>query len=493
MSAGADGGTATPGTTSGQTDDEVARLRAERDDAVAALYAQQHRAQRRGWFRQAVAGVLVFLFAVLLPLTVASAWVRDTILDTENFVDTVTPIATDPAVTDAVSREVTDQLYTALDPQQIIADALPPEAAFLAGPIADGARGSVEDAVNQVLSSEEFQQLWVAANERSHATLVAVLRGDSEVVQATDGQVVLNLVPVLNGALTNVEDFASGVVGTPVDLPAIGSDELPSAACERISAALNRPLPDTCGQIALFPAENLEQAQQGVQIFEDAVVVLLVLTPLIAIGALAVSRRRRRTLLQLTIGGALGLVILRRLLMWQQDSLVSTGRPENEDARRAIVSGVLDGFFDLTAWLLVAALVIAVVALVTGPYEWAVRTRKAVSTAAWKGALLVSAALGRASAQTSDDETVRWVRRHVDALRIGGVVVALLLLLLVDVNVWRFLLIGGLLALYEAGLQQFREPDVVVLPEGEAEPSAEGRVATVPAARSERDVEQDAR
>ncbi|MGB8650778.1 MAG: hypothetical protein WCD35_08965 [Mycobacteriales bacterium] len=451
-------------TTTDTSEAEVARLRAERDAAIEDKHRLQRRMDKRGRTRRVLVGLLVVVFAVLLPVAVTATWAHRTVLNTSAYVSTVTPIASDPAVTAAVSREVTNQLYDALDPQAIIADALPPKAAFLAGPIATGAKDNVQGAVDKVLRSDQFQQLWVGANRFAHARLVSVLRGDTKVLQTTNGQVVLNLVPLLNEALKNAQDFASGVVGKPITLPTITSDELPSAACEKISAALDRPLPATCGQIALFPSAKLESAQRAVRWFDGAVLALLVVTPLLAVAALALSRRRRRTLLQLTIGGMLGLVVVRRAVMWEQNQLIATGKPENKAARTAIVEGVLNGFFDVSLWFLVGGLVIVLLALLTGPYAYAVALRRRLAAAGRRTGNLLSAGAKGTSAAAQEDSTVLWVRRHVDVLRVAGVAVAVLLLLVVSVNFWGFLVIVGLLALYEAWLHRLRPPTTITLP-----------------------------
>src|SRR4051794_40850530 len=88
---------------------ELAQARAERDQAVQELNrveAERH-AVRRSRPGTVLAGVLVFLFAVLLPLTVAATGAPRTVLDTSTYVSTVKPIASAPAVTAAVSRDIT--------------------------------------------------------------------------------------------------------------------------------------------------------------------------------------------------------------------------------------------------------------------------------------------------------------------------------------------------------------------------------------------------
>jgi len=84
-----------------------------------------------------------------------------------------------------------------------------------------------------------------------------------------------------------------------------------------------------------------------------------------------------------------------------------------------------------------------VVALVTGPYRWAVRAREWVTVngaIAWRQTR---------NAVTGQDVAGAWVRAHLDLLRIAGGLLALLLILVLNVSwVW-LLVILVLLAGYE--------------------------------------------
>ena len=51
----------------------------------------------------AVVGVLVVLFAILLPVTYVVAWAHYVVLNNKGFERTVVPIGTDPAVTQALA------------------------------------------------------------------------------------------------------------------------------------------------------------------------------------------------------------------------------------------------------------------------------------------------------------------------------------------------------------------------------------------------------
>jgi hypothetical protein len=429
---------------------ELARTTAERDAAVAALDKQGRRDRRHLRARQVVVGVLVVLFSILLPLTFVVTWAHRVALNTNGFERTVVPIASDPAVTAAAGTLITNQIYDSLNPQQIVASALPPKAAFLAGPITNGAKGYIQQGVTTALRSSQFQTLWTQATLFAHKQLLSVLNGNSKAVTTTNGQVVLNLVPLFDAALLNLQGFISGVVGRPIQLPNISGNELPSAACERIATALDRPVPATCGQIPLFPADKLDQARRAVRIFNRALVLLLIVTPVVAALALWLSRRRRRTLLQLSAGGVLGLVVIRRVVNWLDSTLARTGQPAYHDARRAIVRHLFSEYFSVSRWLLVGLIVIFVAALITGPYAWARSFRRVVGRYAREGWDLVVDVSSRAG----DDTAIVWVRSHLDLLRILGLGVAVLLLLVLPVSWVGFLVIVLLLAAYELWLHR---------------------------------------
>lgn len=433
--------------------EELIRARAERDEALAKLGKLERRRVRGGMFRRIAVGILVFLIALLVPITATATWVRHTVLNTDNYVATVAPIASNPDVTAALARTATDELFTALDPQQLVQSALPAKASFLAAPITNGVKGFVQDQVNTVLNTAAFQQIWITANRIAHEALLKVLNGQAKALQTTNGEVVLNLVPLLNRVLAGIQAQASELLGKDVTLPTLSGNELPSVACEKISAALHRPLPSTCGQIPLFPADKLNQAQHAVRAFKHLVVALLIVTPLLAALALWLTRRRRRTLMQMAVGAMLGMVLVRRTVFWLQDTLIATGKPENKAARSAIVHQVLHGFFDVSLWVLWIAVAVLVIAAVTGPYGWAVASRHWVVGVSRSVAQWTRVAFGNAKAGTQGG----WIPAHLDLLRIAGAAVALLVILAFSLNFVWVLVVLALTAGYEFWLYRIRE------------------------------------
>ena len=441
---------------------QLAQLQAERDALSAKLDRRARRKAQGSRIRKLFVLLLVALSIVFIPLTATVTWAHQTVFNTNRWEQTVGPIVQDPAVISAVSTKITDEIYNAVDPEQKISQALselqqqvpkvPSAITALAGPIASGMKGFLNDQVNKVLSTEQFQQIWVNATRVAQQQVVAVLNGDSKSIQTVNGQVVLNLVPLLNQVLANMSGTLSSLLGRSISLPAISGNELPSVVCEKISTALGRPLPATCGQIPLFPASQLDTVQTYVGKFNRWFVGLLILTPLLIIGAIWLSRRHRRTALQIAIGGVVGLVVVRRLTMYLEGRL--EGAAKNQAAAEAIVSQVLHLFFNLTLVLGIIGLVFAALLLITGPYPWARATRSGVR----RGAVVIgrtTAAVSRSLAgKARDDGTLDWIRAHKGALQIGGVAVAVVLLLLVSLSPLSLLIIGILLAAYLFGLSR---------------------------------------
>jgi hypothetical protein len=468
-----------PEPTPAELESELTRVEAERDAAVAALdkreAKREDKRRRGGRIRRYSVGALVVIFSILLPVTFLTAWAHNLVINDSGWNSTIGPLADHPVVTAAAAAEITDQIYAAVNPQQQLEAALPPRASFLAVPLANAAKGYVQQAVTRVLQSPQFRALWRQSTAFTHAELIKVLLGRSNgAVTTSKGQVVLNLVPVLNSALQSLEPFVTGVVGHSVKLPTISGNELPASACERIAKAVGRPIPATCGQIPLFPADKLTTVQRIARIFNRSLVLLLILTPVIAALALWLSRRRRRTTMQLAVGGFLGLVVIRRVVISLQGTLVNTAKPRNQAAVQDILKQIFRNYFAVSRWLLIGLLIVVIVALLTGPYGWAKAFRRWVAHAAGVARDLVSGVTGGAR----DERTLAWVNAHADWLRLGGIAVAVIILIAASVSWVGILIIVALLGLYEFGVHRLvslsRESTGSDEPPGDATSGASG-------------------
>ncbi len=68
--------------------------------------------------------VLVRSARILAPLTVVATWAHDQIGDTDAFLETVTPLASDPAVQNAIADRITQEINQAIDVEEITGEAL---------------------------------------------------------------------------------------------------------------------------------------------------------------------------------------------------------------------------------------------------------------------------------------------------------------------------------------------------------------------------------
>ena len=191
--------------------------------------------------RRILTPILVALSIVVFTVTVPAAWGARTVLNTDRYVATVAPLADDPAVQASIATKLTDQVFSALDVQGTISDALGSlgeRATVLAGPLTTAVKGFVQDQVEKVVASDAFKTFWVEANRFVHTQVLAILRGDTENITIVQGKVLLNLLPMVNLALASIQTVASDLVGRDVTLPQISESEPPSEAITKIEQAL---------------------------------------------------------------------------------------------------------------------------------------------------------------------------------------------------------------------------------------------------------------
>ena len=140
---------------------------------------------------------------------------------------------------------------------------------------------------------------------------------------------------------------------------------------------------------------------------------------------------------------SIGLVVIRRVALAGVDELIGKVKPENQAAARAVSDSVMHSLLRYTGWLLAIWLVVIVVALVTGPYPWAVSMRARLGRTASTVAGVI------ASAFTPNPDVADMIRPRRDRLMIVGAAIGLLLFLFFDLSMWGSVIVGGVLLGYE--------------------------------------------
>ncbi len=330
---------------------------------------------------------LAVIGALLLPPSVATVWLRNRVLDTDIYVETVEPLASDPAIERAVANRVAEEVSSAVDLESEIQGLLPEQAAPLAAFIANGAEGLIDDLALKAVESDQFKTIWEAANREGHAALVAILTGrDGDVLDFSDGEVTLDLGGLVNTVLGGVDD------ATGLDLASRVPDDAVDA------------------QFVLFQSQELADAQSAVKLLDTLSWLLVVLTLACLAGAVLVAPDKRLGFRRIGIGISVSMLLtLIALALGRQAYLNAlTGVVESGAAAEAA--------FDIITNFLRAALraafalgvVFFVAAWIVGPSRSAARVR------GWGAALSV-----QVDARTGERDlgpVPRWVRDHLGAL-----------------------------------------------------------------------------
>jgi hypothetical protein len=366
---------------------------------------RRHAALRHRRVRRAGSSVLLLLALLLAPLAVVAAWVQDTVSDTDRYVETVAPLASEPPVQEVVINRLTDRVVANVD-VKAVTDALtkalqdagaPPRvvqgAESLEGPLREAVRTVVDRNVTRVITSDVFQQVWEGANRRSHAAVVNMLTGARE------------------GAVHAEGDTVRLDVGAVVDEV---RERLVDAGFDKAAA-----IPDTDRTITLFQTEELGKAQDMMRLLDIVGTWLPVLT--VVLAALAVwTAPAHRVMLMVTATGVgvmmvvllVALAVVRRVYL---DSVPPTALPT--DAAAAIYDMFLRFLRDSTRTLLIVSVITVLVAYLYGPG----RPARAVRTAVDRGRTAAGRGLRRAGVRTGS--TGHWLADH-RAWITGGVIAA---------------------------------------------------------------------
>jgi hypothetical protein len=365
---------------------------------------------RQRW-RTIVAVVLIVVGCVLAPLAGVAVWARNQVTNTDRYVRTVAPLASDPAIQQAVADQITAQIFTYLDVQGLTnqtVDALAerglrPRVADrlqgFAGPLASGIQGFVRTEVGKIVQSQAFADAWVQANRVAHQALVKALtgQGDDGAVTVEGDTVTLNLAPF-------IETVKARLVEGGFDLAA--------------------RIPEVNASFVLFDVKNLTRAQAAFNLLNT----LGIWLPIIAIVLLGigvfVAKDHRRALVGAAVGVALGMVGLGlSLAVFRTIYLDAVPAAVVPHDAAAVLYDTIVAYLRLgLRTILVLALVVAAGAFLTGQSATAVRTRQGLA----HGLGWLRGGAEHAGWRTGPVET--WVYADKQLLRIAAVTSAALAL-----------------------------------------------------------------
>jgi hypothetical protein len=285
---------------------------------------------------------VLVLACLLAVLSVVAVFARNELLNTDAYVKTVAPLASNPAIQTQVAKQVSTNLLARVDLEQQLAGALRPKAQALAKPIAAGVATLTNDLALKVVQSKQFANLWVSVNRASHKQLVAVLTGSSEgAVSSKNGKATINLGQV--------------EVEVKQKLDARG-------------LTMFNKVPAVKGlDFVLFQSSDLTKVQQLTKWLNDLAIVLPIVTLLCFAADVVLTRNRRRGLVRAAAGLALSMALILVVLGVARNQYLSGLSPsQSVQANSAVIDIVTEALKRGIRIILVIAAVVAILALLAG-------------------------------------------------------------------------------------------------------------------------------
>jgi hypothetical protein len=391
---------------------EVTTLRSQAQHAAAAGGGGSvavGRGARQRW-RTIVAALLIVVACVLAPLSVVAIWTRNQVTNTDRYVATVTPLASDPAIQNAIADQITAQVFTYIDIKGLTTQAvdalagrgLSPEVASqlrgFAVPIANGVQSFTRSQVGKVVASDAFADAWVQANRVAHEQLVAALTGEG------------------GGAVT--------VEGDTVSLNLSAFIQTVKQRLVESGFALAARIPEVQASFVLFQSADITRARRAFDLLNTLGIWLPIITLVLLVIGVYVAKDHRRALVGAALGVAVGMVVLALgLTVFRAIYLDAVPAAVLPHDAAAVLYDTIVRFLRLgLRTILVLALVVAAGAFLTGPSVTAVRTRHGLAGAiGW-----LQGSAERAGWRTGPVGS--WVFANKRALRIAAVALAALTL-----------------------------------------------------------------
>jgi hypothetical protein len=352
--------------------------------------------RRRGALRivrTIVSFILVLVAVLLVPVSVVSVFAIGEVSNTDQYVETVAPLAENPAIQAAVTDELTTLIMNYIDIDEISKQAVAAVggsseeskqlASVLAEPLKSGLTDFVHNKISELISSEEFITIWTESNRAAHAQIVSLLSGDEAgTITAEDGKVILNLGPL-------VAELKTALVA------------------EGFTAAEN--IPEADATFVLYESDDISTVQSAY----SAVNLLGFWLPIIAIamalvGILVANRRRVAT-----VGFGLGtlvamIVVLIGTVFGRAAYLSAVASNGDEAAASATWDTVIRILVEGLAGAAVVGGVIAFAAILSGSNSGATAIRGEAKQAAVKVGDWIK--LPNREQSTATARTATWLR-----------------------------------------------------------------------------------
>ena len=344
---------------------------------------------------------MLVLFCLSLVLAVPASWLRNQIRDTDRYLRTVAPLASDPAIrtalTDRVSTLIAAQLGEIVVREGLI------DRNFLLAPLVSALDDYVHGTVRTFVMSDRFPLVWEQLNRAAHPAVSALLTGGgTKSLRTGDGRIALDLAPLFDQITKRLGERGVSIV-------------------ERI------PIGRLDTTFVIYQSQALADMQAGVSVLESLAIWLQALAVVSLVAALTLSLNRRQTLLWGAFGVAAAMAVLLMLLAFARSwSVNQLPLSVNRDAATAFFETI--GRYPRLAFRLfgVIGLLVAAAVFLTRPGGRVHREQAQMwrsVTSVWRSII---------ERWPTVDRLATWSNEHLLALGIGLGVSCCLFVLGVD-------------------------------------------------------------
>jgi hypothetical protein len=294
---------------------------------------------------------LVVIAGLITFVAIFSIWANRQALNTDNWVNTSGRLLANKKVEERLADYLGQQVAENVNVKGELEAVLPPRLDPLAAAAAGGINQLTPRIAERALESPKLQGLWAMANRLAHERLLEVLDGGGSTVSTENGEVTLDLKPLVSQ---------------------IGSEL-------GVGAGLAEKLPADAGKLTILKSDQLEAAQKGAHLVRELPVFLTLLALILfAVATWIAGPARRRTLRSVgfafIIAGLLVLILRRIGGNVLVDSVVA-----NPTAKPA-VHAVWDIATSLLATVATSALALGILVVIAawlaGPTKIAIRLRR---------------------------------------------------------------------------------------------------------------------
>lgn len=307
-----------------------------------------HKKTRHFW-RRFAAIFFAVLAVVSFMLFNLSFWVRDTVTNTDTFVATMQPLIKDKDVQEAITTELSSQIFSRVDIEGELKKALPENIAFIAGPFASQVKSFTTGKIGELLNSQQAYDIWTKSLQTTHSTLINYITNESN----------------------------TGVISVN-DLYSYAGNELGNS---QLSFLFNKTLPPKIGEIQITEIKWVPEARQAINVLNKLPIELFLLSVVFALLALWSAIDKKRIIVGMLVFSFVMMIatlIAIKVGIYEAGAQTSQQFSAAAESTADIITQPLAEQTRGVAWLIGSVLAVA---LVSSNISWVVWVRSKITLA----------------------------------------------------------------------------------------------------------------